>query len=500
MRIDQIAVELRPRSSWEAAELGTALVRTNARAVWLPWLAVTLPAFGVLNALGWWLHLLPWVGLVFWWLKPVFDRAPLFVVSRAVFGAVPSVRETLAAQVTWGWRWMLHYLTWRRLGPYRALYLPVDLLEGGDDKHARRNVIGGSARGVAAWLTVVFVNFELALLFGVLTLVPLFTPLEQINGSMNWLFGLFEASEEPLPQLAMNVLYYLAMSAMEPFYVGAGFGLYLNRRTQLEAWDVELAFRRMRARIGAALMVACIAFGVAMAPMRDVQAATPATPPPQTMREALGPRWVEDQDFDRAVAKTKDDPRVNPTEKRMVWVPREKEALKKREANSIAAKIAMWMGRLMEASLWIALGLLVVALLMTSKRWLPWLRGALPQQAQADSPIDVAPIDHEGALPSDIVASARRLWGEGRARRALALLYRASVDSMAARTGAMLVPGATEAECLRASRALGAAEDREAFARVVRTWQYAAYADRLPAADEFDALLSQAAQRFGWAA
>ena len=71
---------------------------------------------------------------------------------------------------------------------------------------------------------------------------------------------------------------------------------------------------------------------------------------------------------------------------------------------------------------------------------------------------------------------------------------------MVARTGTTLVPGATEAECLRASRALGAAEDRDAFARVVRTWQYAAYADRMPAQAEFESLLSLASARFGWAA
>ena len=83
MRIDRITVELRPRSSWEAAELGIALVRHHPRAIWKPWLIATLPVFVVLNALGWWLELLPWAALVFWWLKPVFDRIPLFVLSRA---------------------------------------------------------------------------------------------------------------------------------------------------------------------------------------------------------------------------------------------------------------------------------------------------------------------------------------------------------------------------------------------------------------------------------
>ena len=51
--------------------------------------------------------------------------------------------------------------------------------------------------------------------------------------------------------IAFNALDWLAVAFIEPFYVGAGFGLYLNRRTQLEAWDLEIAFRRMRKRLEA---------------------------------------------------------------------------------------------------------------------------------------------------------------------------------------------------------------------------------------------------------
>jgi hypothetical protein len=36
---------------------------------------------------------------------------------------------------------------------------------------------------------------------------------------------------------------------IEPFYIAANFGLYINRRTQLEAWDIELSFRKMAARL-----------------------------------------------------------------------------------------------------------------------------------------------------------------------------------------------------------------------------------------------------------
>jgi hypothetical protein len=31
---------------------------------------------------------------------------------------------------------------------------------------------------------------------------------------------------------------------LEPFYVAAGFAMYLNRRVELEAWDIEQEFRR----------------------------------------------------------------------------------------------------------------------------------------------------------------------------------------------------------------------------------------------------------------
>ena len=115
-------------------------------------------------------------------------------------------------------------------------------------------------------------------------------------------------------------------------------------------------------------------------------------------------------------------------------------------------------------------------------------------------PVEVVDALEPETLPDDIVAAARRFWNEGRPRRALALLYRASVEAMARRADVALVPGATESECLRASRRMPEAEDRDAFARVVRVWQYAAYAQRLPGAADFDSLLGLLARRFGWTA
>jgi hypothetical protein len=38
--------------------------------------------------------------------------------------------------------------------------------------------------------------------------------------------------------------YGAAVAFLEPFYVAAGFGMYVNRRVALEAWDIEQEFRR----------------------------------------------------------------------------------------------------------------------------------------------------------------------------------------------------------------------------------------------------------------
>ena len=40
----------------------------------------------------------------------------------------------------------------------------------------------------------------------------------------------------------------MAVLFLEPFYVGAGFAIYLNRRAELEAWDIEQEFRRAFSR------------------------------------------------------------------------------------------------------------------------------------------------------------------------------------------------------------------------------------------------------------
>lgn len=549
MRIESLAVELRPRSGWEAMELGAALVRRHAAAIWVPWIIVTGLAFTLLNLAAWAIDQLWLALLAMWWLRPVFDRIPLYVLSRAVFGSVPTVADTLRAQLYWGWRPMLGHLTWRRFSPLRTAMLPVDLLEGAAPAvmRERRRVIGAGNGGHAAMLTLMCLHFILALQISAVLIPLVFVPNELLSETARGAWATITESPPAWALIALNGVDWLAVALIEPFYIGAGFGLYLNRRTQLEAWDLEIAFRRMRRRLAAAAGTSLVALvclmPLAMSPMpaaaQDAQApasaASDGTPADKdatdkaatdktasdkagsdstddvpadeeaeaddrSLDDIFGDQRVAHQAFERSVKQAYKDPDLRPTRTISVWKPKKKKTEEKKDPFDIPS--LAWLGAIFafvaEYGLWLLLAVLVGLLVATAKRWLPWLQlAARPPQAQPD-PVDVRSVDEHEPLPPDIATVARRLWAQGQPRRALALLYRASVEAMVARIDAHLPPGATEAECLRASRRMPEAEDREAFQRVVRVWQYAAYGHSLPEAGDFESLLDLLARRFRW--
>ncbi len=553
MKLETLTVELRPRSSWEAMELGAALVRRHAAAIWTPWLLVTGAVFVLLNLAAWAVGQIWLAWLLMWWLRPVFDRIPQYVLSRAVFGSVPGTAETLRAQLRWGWKPMLGHLTWRRFSPMRAAMLPIDLLEGADPARLaeRRRVIGGGVSGPAVLLTLACLHFLLALVLSAVLLVTLFVPNELLPEAARAAWATLSEDPPAWALIALNAADWLAVAFIEPFYVGAGFGLYLNRRTQLEAWDLEIAFRRMRKRLEAAgttvLLALALCLPMAMpahawddntCPFPEETApgkTAPAKPgeanpgdkqdagqaadvaadedddeesqanevDSKTLREIFGDDSAKHTAFERSVAQAYKDPLLRPKLEQTTWQRRDRDK-KKDEKPDIEPPQLAWLagliGFLAEYGLWLLVGALVVALLLTAKRWWPWLLGGLAVAEPEPDPVEMAHLAHSEPLPPDIATVARRLWAQGQPRRALALLYRASVEAMTTRVDAHPPPGATEADCLRLSRRMPEAEDRDAFQRMVRIWQYAAYGQRLPEADDFETLVQTLAERFRWAA
>ena len=253
MRIDQLTVVLRARNPWEAFDLGIALARhTGANLYWafaLPYLAFVL----LVNLLTWGSPTAAM--LIVWWFKPAFDRIALHVASQAVFGATPSWRTTLKSLWQIPRIGLFYSLTFGRFDFARSLHLPVLQLEGqiGKARRERVSVLDRTARSPAVWLTVVVIHFVYVLLFGFDGLLKMIAPVG-VHFSLQlgdyFSFGALESSL--ISQYLFNGALALIECVLEPLYVTAGFSLYLSRRTVLEGWDLEVAFKRMSARVAAA--------------------------------------------------------------------------------------------------------------------------------------------------------------------------------------------------------------------------------------------------------
>lgn len=242
MQVDALALNLRPRSMMEATDLGVRLVQSNARSVWLG----ALPAYALVVALaassaG----LAPWLPCaVIFWLKPWIDRSLLFSLSRAVFGQGTTMRDWWQARRAVCWQGLVATLTVQRLSAWRAYLLPAAQLEGqrGRTARERRRLLVKGHGWEAALVQFAFAQLELVLIAGFFAMAAWFSVSSAGETAlMRWL----AAGDGTLPALASMLLYAMVVLVVEPYFVAAGFSMYLNRRVQLEAWDVEQAFRRV---------------------------------------------------------------------------------------------------------------------------------------------------------------------------------------------------------------------------------------------------------------
>ena len=239
MKVDALTLELRPRSMTEASDLGVRMVQAHAGSIWRcfapVYVVVAALALSTMDAAAW----LP--GLLIFWLKPWVDRTLLFVLSRAVFGQRTTWADLWRERRAVWWQRLHVTLTLRRLSPWRSYTQAIDQLEGqrGAALRARRRTMLSGQQGRAAGMQLVFANLELVLCVGLLALAAWFSLPGEEAVSLPWLTDGSRSA-----QFLATGVYAAAVLFVEPFFVGAGFGMYLNRRVQLEAWDVEQEFRR----------------------------------------------------------------------------------------------------------------------------------------------------------------------------------------------------------------------------------------------------------------
>ena len=229
------ALSLRRRSVWEAADSGILLWRTS----FIHFIPVfALPVLIVACII----RFLPGNTLflsyfVIWWLKPLFDRLVLHVVSSRFFTSETHSRfKGLFAMR----RGLLGDLLWRRFSPNRAAHMPIRVLEriGGEQFQLRKKALAAGGLNFCSFISIFGLALEAMLLFGEILFVTvvcrMFFPealyLMRYNMEIVEIF-IFAA-------FCFN--YILAGS----LYVCMGFGLYINSRVEVEGWDLQLLFQK----------------------------------------------------------------------------------------------------------------------------------------------------------------------------------------------------------------------------------------------------------------
>jgi hypothetical protein len=243
MKLENISLVLRPRDAFESTDLGIRLLQRNAGAVYAVWLVFVVPFMLLLLTLHGVAAWLP--SALIWWFKPLYDRVVLFVLSRAVFGDRVSIADVAVNWRAWlGFRsGLLGALTWRRFEFTRAFSLPIYLLERltGKRRRQRSKVLQQNTRSQAVLTQVTFIHLEIAIELSAIALVVAMLPAYANLPVWSWIIG----QDVPAAwNIATGFCVILGVSMIEPAFVAAGFALYLNRRVELEAWDIELSLRR----------------------------------------------------------------------------------------------------------------------------------------------------------------------------------------------------------------------------------------------------------------
>jgi hypothetical protein len=404
-------------------------------------------------------------GLVIWWAKPWLDRTILFVLSRAAFGIATSPADVWRAQREVWWRQFPFAWTIRRLSPWRSLTEPVYQLEGFSIVKGRDRIrqIRSRAVGAALMMTAVFSLAEIALSIACFSLVFWFAP----AGSEPQ-FDLLLSGEASVFVVLGTIAYALAVLFLEPFHVAAGFGMYLNRRAELEAWDIEQEFRRAfaparhakTALVGALLLALCLPVSAA-----QHESAAAATPDRAEIARAIDAVRADPNFATERTIKTlrwKQHAAAAPSQKPwwLAWI----------------AGLFAWLGESARVLVWCAAaglaGLVAVYLTRIARTRL----GHDEDEGTFLVPTHVRDLDiRPETLPDDVGAAARALWERGEQRAALALLYRGMLSRLAHVHGVPIRDSSTEGDCLALATARLPRERSDYLLCLVRAWQRFGY-------------------------
>ncbi|MCU4675272.1 hypothetical protein N7931_06455 [Catenovulum sp. 2E275] len=290
MQLDKLIIQLKPRTVWQAVDLGCKMTLFWFKPLLFIWLILSLPIFLILL---WFSPLLAILSI--WFFKPYFERALLYYVSRAVFSEPVNIKSTISnwpAQLKNEW---FSSLSWRRLSPSRSFNLAVIQLEQltGKALSRRLDILHKTNQDLSGWWSFICFLWEWIIVFALFTFVRLMAP----EGVAE--FGFYELFFSSFWQIMCACTLYISFAFAAPFYLTSGFALYLNRRVELEAWDIELEFKKIKQRLAGkianALTLFILGFGVLMPDPLYANQPQPVVPVEAIEQQQAEQKTVDDQ-------------------------------------------------------------------------------------------------------------------------------------------------------------------------------------------------------------
>lgn len=494
MQIEQLAITTQKRNNWKAFDLGCRMAMTW----WFPLygflLISTLPLFLVCNLLSY-----EYGMLLLWWLKPLFERGLLYIYSRQVFGQEVSITEVLKAwpaQLKLSW---FASLTWRRLSTHRSFDLAVTQLEqlAGEKRRSRLRVLHQSHDDKNTWWTIICAHWEAFIILGLFTSIKMLLP-ESVD------IDIFDGTvfSSIAFELCYNLFWYIAIIVIAPIYIGGGFAAYLNRRIQLEGWDIELRFKSIKqnnlhksATLAAVLVLLTglilpqtswaskVAIDVAQQQELDAQNTGPQ-PSVQTNNSSDEALVIEyHQEIKQALKTILNSPPFNENETVTSWRwtgwQWHDEPPKSADLSTLKIIIA-FIAKFLEVILWVLFIAIVGWLLWLSRERVAGLFNYRIAKKFEDPLPSFSETYNQQSLPTDIPQELSRLLEQGFYRQALSLLLVGSLSILHARKAIHLTKSMTESQCLSSIKQSLTGADREFMEELITTWINLAWAHRQP--------------------
>lgn len=463
-------VRFRRRTAWESADLGLRMVALRPFFYFFLQFCFLLPIYALIS--------LPfynnptWVLFILWWLKPAFEAGLVLALSKQVFGQPLQFSGCLkdAWRSIWRYR-IIGDLLWRRFSLRRAVILPVTVLEKvkGKEHAKRRREIGYKTAAQSGWLTFFGAHFESILLYGLMLLLGwlFFSPNAHFDVEPDGLFdslseigNYFFITQTHWSWHLVNLFYVIILSFWTPFFVAANFSIYLQARSDNEAWDIRLSFRQIAKRMGrvSACVLAVFLFSGSLSNMAYAETPPNKQQVEQTRKETIGSKPFVHIDtrknFQPPDINIKDKPKKSKDLPDFSWI--------------LFAKSLLW-----------AIGIAILGVVL----YLLW-RYVFPQMVDNQNKTQKTPervlgLDiRKESLPENPAAAALNLFNTD-PRAALSLLYRAVLAHLVHREKLVLRDSMTEQEILNLVE-----KQRPAAAmpveKITRSWIFTAYAHILP--------------------